>query len=81
MQNPLEKKLANSLMAPITPGPQSKAIARRLGLDTPEGRTAFISQFHVSYPANISERTMPLEPLVKHELISRLAGDRTHGPG
>lgn len=67
------------MMAPITPTPQTKAIARRLGLDSPEGRTAFISQFHSSYPSDISQRTDTLEPSVKEELATRLAGKRIHG--
>lgn len=65
-------------MEPPKSNSQNKAIARKLGLDSPEGVTAFISQFKSSYPTNIMERTEPLYPQVKEELVSRLAEQRVN---
>lgn len=72
----LAKKLAMKLTSPVKPSPQSRAISRKLGLDHPEGRTAFYSSFKSSYPASIAQRLEPLEPSVKEELASRLTNNR-----
>lgn len=54
--------------------PLGKAIQRRLGLDDPGGKTAFLAQFKSSYPADISQRTESLLPSLREELISKIAG-------
>jgi hypothetical protein len=73
------RQIANKLMALPTIPKDKKAIARRLGLDSPEGMTAFMSQFKSSYPTMITDRTENLYPQVKEELISKLQGDRING--
>jgi hypothetical protein len=54
--------------------PLNKAIQRKLGLDDPLGKSAFFGQFKSSYPADISQRSTELYPMVREEMVSRLSG-------
>lgn len=58
---------------PDPSNPMSKAIARRLGLDDPWGKSAFASQFKSSYPTDISERSGDLYPMMREELVTRIS--------
>lgn len=57
--------------------PVSKAIARKLGLDTPAGRTAFLSSFRSSTD-NFGE-TADLPDMVKIEFLSKLENKNNAG--
>lgn len=63
-------------MAQSNVDPLNKAIQRRLGLDSPEGKTAFLAQFKSSHPANFIERDgQDLYPMLREEMVSKLAGE------
>lgn len=59
---------------PLPGNPLSKAIGRRLGLDDPLGKTAFMASFKSSHPTSIAERTAPLSPALNEEMVYKLGG-------
>jgi hypothetical protein len=58
----------------IPGNPLSEAIGRRLGLDDPGGKTAFMASFKSSHPPDITQRTESMQPSVREELVHKLAG-------
>jgi hypothetical protein len=68
-------KLVEDLLGPPgnpKPGvPMSEAVARKLGLDSPMGKTAYYGMYKTTYP--VTDTTGPTYDSLKEEMVSRLA--------
>jgi hypothetical protein len=53
--------------------PFAEAVARKLGLNDPMGKTSYFAQFKSSYPANPNDRTGSIYPMLSEEMVSRIA--------
>jgi hypothetical protein len=53
--------------------PTSKAVARKLGLDDPLGKSAQFGMFRSSYPTDPKQRTQDMYPAIREEMVARLA--------
>jgi hypothetical protein len=53
--------------------PFSDAVARKLGLDSPMGKTAYFASFKSSYPSNTQQQDGDLYHMLREEMVSRLA--------
>lgn len=57
-----------------TPGiPTSQAVARRLGLDSPAGKSAQFSLYRTSFPVGVDPERAGLAPALSQELVAKLA--------
>lgn len=70
MDNPVIKLLGQTLKAPRPDTPISKAVARKLGLDTPTGMTAFLSSFRSSTDNTGEGANLPM--IGRIEFLSKL---------
>ena len=53
--------------------PFSDAVARKLGFTDPLGKSTYYASFKSSYPSRVTERTGPLYPMLREEMVSKLA--------
>ena len=53
--------------------PLSDAVARKLGLNDPMGKTAYFSSFKSSYPTVSNQQDGDLYHMLREEMVSRLA--------
>lgn len=58
---------------PMPGVPLADAVARKLGLNDPMGKTSYFAQFKSSYPAREDDRTAALYPMFSQEMVSRIA--------
>lgn len=58
---------------PIPGVPFADAVARKLGLNDPSGKTAYFSSFKSSFPTVGPQEDGDLYPMLREEMVSRLA--------
>jgi hypothetical protein len=76
MANPQPNGIIESLLPAGDPKPGvpfADAVARKLGLDSPMGKTAYYGQFRSSYPTQQPQHQDSLYPMLREEMVSKLA--------
>jgi hypothetical protein len=58
---------------PIPGVPTSDAVARKLGLDDPSGKSAQFGMYRSSYPVNLTADQVAVYPMISQELVAKLA--------
>lgn len=58
---------------PMPGVPLSDAVARKLGLDSPMGKTAYFASYKSSFPVDSEHQDGELYPMLREEMVSRLA--------